>query len=225
MRARGASGGLATFWDSAKLDLIEEEGTIHWLFTKLIHKDSGHLVSLFNMYVPVSLIEKKECWDSLKLFLNQHNPENLIIAGDLNVTLSLADKKGGLIVRDPAREWVEDLMLDWDLEDIIPDSGKFTWSNKRIGPSHIAACLDRFLIHSSFLTLGLMANSKILPYYTSDHKPISLSLFLVKKLGPISFRFSPIWVNLEGFHDMCLAPGKLLLMVPPSMCGGVNSED
>ena len=92
--ARGASGGLATFRDSAKLDLIEEEGTIHWLFTKLIHKDSGHLVSLFNMYVPVSLGEKKECWDSLNLFLNQHNLENLVVAGDLNVTLALRKKKG-----------------------------------------------------------------------------------------------------------------------------------
>ena len=64
--ARGASGGLATFWDSAKLDLVEEEGTTHWLFTKLFHKDSSHLVSIFNMYGPVSFVEKKECWDSLK---------------------------------------------------------------------------------------------------------------------------------------------------------------
>ena len=124
--ARGASGGLATFRDSAKLDLIEEEGTIHWLFTKLIHKDSGHLVSLFNMYVPVSLGEKKECWDSLNLFLNQQNLENLVVAGDLNVTLALAERKGGSLVRDSAREWVEDLMMDWELEDIPPDKGKFT---------------------------------------------------------------------------------------------------
>ena len=105
-------------------------------------------------------------------------------------------------MRDPAREWVEDLMLDWDLEDIIPDRGKFTSSNKRIGPGHIAARLDRFLIHSSFLTLGLMATSKILPHYTSDHKPISLSLYPEERLGPIPFRFSPIWVNQEGFLDI-----------------------
>ena len=126
MSARGASGGLATFWDSTRLDIVEEEGTTHWLFTKLLHKESGHLVSLFNMYVQVSYFEKKECWDSLKLVLNQHNPENLVVAGDLNVTLALAEKKGRSIVRDLAREWVEDLMLDWDLEDIIPDRGKFT---------------------------------------------------------------------------------------------------
>ena len=69
-----------------------------------------------------------------------------MLAGDLNVTLALAEKKGGSLVRDPAREWVEDLMLEWDLEDITPDKGKYTWSNKRIGPGHIAARLDRFLI-------------------------------------------------------------------------------
>ena len=49
---RGASGGLATFWDSAKLELVEEIGTTHWIFTKLNHKGSDHEVSLFNLYVP-----------------------------------------------------------------------------------------------------------------------------------------------------------------------------
>ena len=61
--ARGASGGLATFWDSTKLGLVEEERTTHWLFTKLLHKESGHPVSIYNMYVPVLDAEKKECWD------------------------------------------------------------------------------------------------------------------------------------------------------------------
>ena len=110
---RGAFRGFATFWDSAKLDLVEEGRTTHWLFTKMLHKESGHLVSIFNLYVPVSYTEKKECWDSLKLYLNQHKPENLVVAGDINVTLTLAEKKGGSIVQDPTREWVEDLMLDW----------------------------------------------------------------------------------------------------------------
>ena len=33
--ARGASGGLATFWNSTMLDLLEDYSTIHWIFTKL----------------------------------------------------------------------------------------------------------------------------------------------------------------------------------------------
>jgi len=168
----------------------------------MLHKYSGHLVSLFNMYVPVSFSEKKECWESLNQYLHLHYPENLVVVGDINVTLTLAEKKGGSIVQDPAREWVEDLMLEWELEDILPENGKFTWSNKRLGPGHIAARLDRFLIHSSFLTLGLSATSKILPHVTSDHKPISLSLSVGINLGPTPLRFSSIWVNHEGFLNL-----------------------
>jgi exonuclease III len=189
--ARGASGGLATLWDSSKIDLIEDAATTHWLYTKLLHKGSGHLVSLFNLYVPALINEKKDCWDSLALFLNQRNTVNLIVAGDLNVTLSQAEKKGGSIVRDPAREWVEDLISDWELEDITPTNGKFTWSNRRLGPGHIAARLDRFLVQSSFLSLGLIATSKVLPHSTSDHKPVSLSLFPPSTLGPLPFQILP----------------------------------
>ena len=39
--ARGASGGLATFWNSSMFDLLEDYGTTHWIFTKLHHQDSG----------------------------------------------------------------------------------------------------------------------------------------------------------------------------------------
>lgn len=101
---------------------------------------------MFNIYALVLPSEKKLCWDSLLSYLSLNNPENIIIAGDMNVTLAVNEKKGGSLVRDPAREWVEDLMLGWELEDIKPSSGKFTWSNKRVGPNHIAARLDRFLV-------------------------------------------------------------------------------
>lgn len=131
-----------------------------------------------------------------------HNPENIIIAGDLNVTLATEEKKGGSPVRDPAREWVEDIMIGWDLEDIKPSAGKYTWSNKRLGPNHIATHLDRFLVQTSFLTSGLMASSKILPNCTSNHKPISLELSMDGFFGPIPFRFSPLWIQQEGFHEV-----------------------
>ena len=192
INARGAYGGIASFWDSSKYDLIHEECCPHWLLTKLLHKESGHQVSMFNLYAPVLTSEKKICWYSLQSYLFLHNPENIIIASDLNVTLAAKEKKGGSLVRDPAREWVEDLMLGWELEDIKPTSGKFTWSNKRVGPNHIAARLDRFLVQSSFLTCGLMATSKILPNYTSDHKPILLELSLDGNLGPIPFRLNSL---------------------------------
>ena len=36
--SRGASRGIATFWDSTLYDLEAEERALHWVFTKLIHK-------------------------------------------------------------------------------------------------------------------------------------------------------------------------------------------
>ena len=172
--SRGASGGIATFWDSNLYNLEAEERTLHWVFTKLSHKPSGRTVSMFNLYVPIMHSEKKECWNTLESFLNSQHLENIIIAGDLNVTLTANEKKGGTLVRDPSREWVEDIILGWDLLDIKPAKGIFTWTNKRNGPGHVAARLDRFLVHSTFLDFGLLASSKILPHCISDHKPVLL---------------------------------------------------
>jgi hypothetical protein len=45
-------------------------------------------------------------------------------------------------------------MQDWDLLDIKPSTGKYTWSNKRVGPGHIAARLDRFLFKAPSFFLG-----------------------------------------------------------------------
>jgi exonuclease III len=134
----------------------------------------GRQVSLFNLYVPVSLEEKKDCWDTLKEYFLSNDLDNIIIGGDLNVTLATTEKKGGSIVRDPTREWVEDIMLEWELEDVKPTKGNYTWSNKRAGSGNIAARLDRFLFQSSLLLLDLNLTSSILPHSVSYHKPILL---------------------------------------------------
>jgi hypothetical protein len=106
------------------------------------------------------------------------------------------------VTRDPIREWVDELILDWDLTDIKPSKGKFTWTNKRIGPGHIAARLDRFLVQSSFLLLGLRPLSKIIPFGGSDHKPILLEIKKDGNSGPIPFRFSPLWIQQDGFIEI-----------------------
>ena len=147
-------------------------------------------------------MEKKSYWQSIHDILSSQNLDNIILARDLNITLNVKEKKGGSIVWDPLREMVEDIMSNWDLEDIKPSRGKFTWLNRRIGPGHIAARLDRFLIHHSFATFGFRSDSKILPFNMSDHKPILLDLTEERNLGPIPFRFSPSWIYQAGFMDL-----------------------
>jgi exonuclease III len=92
--ARGASGGIGTLWNTMKFDLVNFEASTHWIYTSLLHKETNRLVSLFNLYVPVLLEEKRNCWDTLKDFLLLKDLDNIIIGGDLNVTLALNEKKG-----------------------------------------------------------------------------------------------------------------------------------
>ena len=62
--------------------------------------------SLFNIYVPVNYRENKQCWDSVGEMSHEVQLENVILDGDLNLTLNLNEKRVGSRVRDSAREWV-----------------------------------------------------------------------------------------------------------------------
>lgn len=86
--------------------------------------------------------------------------------------------------------------------DIKPSSGKYTWSNKRLGPGHIAARLDRFLVQSSFLLLGLDSRMHILPCSVSDHRPIKLDLSAHWDKGPTPFKFNPLWIKEQTFLQL-----------------------
>ena len=99
---------------------------MHWILSTLHHKESDIQVSILNIYVPVLMSKKKDCWQSIQEILSSQKLENIILAGDLNITLNAMGKKGGSIVRDPLRETVEELMRDWDLQDIKLICGLYT---------------------------------------------------------------------------------------------------
>jgi len=44
--------------------------------------------------------------------------------------------------------------------------------------------------------------TKIFPKLSSDHKPIQLLLEDEENLGPLPFRFNPLWIEREGFIDI-----------------------
>ena len=114
-------------------------------------------ISLFNLYVLVLYGEKRECWNSLSAFLEQQSPNNIVLAGDLNIVLKAKEKRGGNGSRDPMVAPVEELIQQWDLLDFNPVRGLYTWTNNRVGEDHIYARLDRFLVQGS-----LMMDKKII---------------------------------------------------------------
>ena len=135
---------------------------------------------------------------------------NIILAGDLNIILSQDEKRGVSLVRDPLREQVDEIIMDWDLLDVIPSKGKYTWNNTRLGPWHINTRMDIFLVQDTFLFQGLNSSSKIFPFGGSDHKSIFLKMRNDKNIIPIPLRVSPLWVAhkdfLGIFADAWLAP-------------------
>ena len=123
--SRGASGGIGTLWDDKKFEAVDIKYNSYWILTLLRQKDTNTLVRIFNIYAPNSYAEKKVCWRLLRE--EKSNLQgNVILAGDLNVTLSQEEKRGGTLVRDPIRETVDEIILDWDLMDVKPSSGKYT---------------------------------------------------------------------------------------------------
>ena len=193
--ARGSAGGIGTFWSKNTFSLERFSETQHWIYTELRHTASNLILALFNMYVPVHYEEKRECWRSLLEYIEHINPSNIVIGGDLNIILDPKEKIGGIYSRDPFINTVENLILQWDLVDFKPVKGKYTWTNNRTGENHISARLDRFLISSSLMMDNRIVFTKILPKLTSDHKPILLCLKEEEDLGPLPFRFSPLWAG------------------------------
>lgn len=138
----------------------------------MMHKTSKLFITLFNVYVPISYNEKRECWNSLSAFLEQTSPSNIIIAGDLNIIMKEKEKRGGKSNRDPMLDEVEELFQLWDLLELNPIRGLYTWSNNRVGTDHISARLYRFMVQSSIMMKKKIITTKILPKLASDHKPI-----------------------------------------------------
>ena len=108
-----------------------------------------------------------------------------------------AEKEVGYI---PSIKIARDLIHQWDLIDIKSNQGMFTWTNNRAGPDHIVSHLDCFLVQSTLLEQKVIS-SKNLPKLTSYHKPILLQLEEEENMGPIPFRYKPLWIDKEGFKE------------------------
>jgi hypothetical protein len=179
------------------------------------HIPLGMSISLCNIYMLVVYQEKMECSRSLINNFNVGSPP-LIFAGKINTTLSQNERKGGSRVHDLGREFLEDMIAVHDLIDVKPNRGKFTWKNRRIGPNHIAAMLDRFLIGSSLLDCHISPSSRIFPWSISNHHPISLDLSPSKYIGPIPFLFNLLWLHNPDFLTIILEAWNCWIIGNPS---------
>ena len=86
-----------------------------------------------NVYGPTHCRDKKNFWNSLATLKEEMEGKEIIIVGDFNVTIALAEKRGSSSVYDPYEENMEDLISMLDLIDMPLKNGKYTWNNRRMG--------------------------------------------------------------------------------------------
>ena len=102
--ARGTCGGLDTIWSVDKFTMLSSFASQHWIFLELQCSVSKISIALFDLYLPVNHVEKKECWLSLSNFLDTNSLRNIIVVGDLNIIFDPSEKKEVGQVKTPC--WI-----------------------------------------------------------------------------------------------------------------------
>ena len=106
------------------------------------------VISLLNCYGPYN--NRENFWDSVVRGGLLKQP-NLVLAGDLNLTLNCSEVWGKKACSDPLGPYFTHLFSSLQLVDIAPGSAGPTWRNGCSGDDGISKRLDRFLLSSNLL--------------------------------------------------------------------------
>eukprot|EP00253_Pinus_taeda_P018624 PITA_18624 len=200
--AAGASGGIGTIWNKNKWELINQNSHSWWVRTDIQNKASKEDYTIYNIYAPNHYRDKASCWDTITTNLLSVQGRNIFLGGDLNLIRNADEKLGGNFYADPSRDSLETIIQTHNLVDIPPQNGRFTWSNKRIGNNNLKERLDRILFQEGIVASFPNIKSKIIQGYTSDHKPVALTLDKGRIMGPLPFKYNKAWDSKEEFQNL-----------------------
>lgn len=131
IESKGREGGLATFWDTKRYQLVAAEESKNYLALEMLLTGNSSSFLCSNIYSPQRLDDKLDFLDSLKQLMERHPKENCILGGDFNMITSLMEKKGGLRKLNRDGEQFKEFIDNANLVDVYPKQGSFTWNNRR----------------------------------------------------------------------------------------------
>jgi hypothetical protein len=153
--SEGSSSGLLVMWDPCFISLTPFLTCGGILLTGLILA-TKRMINLLNVYG--LCLERRVFWTNLATE-GLLSLKNLVIAGDLNLTLTTGESWGGSSVTCALSSFLSSLFQLHCLVDLQPDKLVPNWRNGRSGEDLIAKRLDMI---SSIRGLSLI--SKYLPY-------------------------------------------------------------
>jgi endonuclease/exonuclease/phosphatase family metal-dependent hydrolase len=115
--------------------------------------------------------DRKLFWDKVaSRGMLEH--KNLIVAGDLNFTVSVGEVWGASTQLDQLAGYFKELFQDNRLVDVIPDVLVPTWQNGRSGDESILKRLDQVYMSEDLINGAGRFRSWVAYPYLSDHAPV-----------------------------------------------------
>eukprot|EP00253_Pinus_taeda_P022290 PITA_22290 len=196
--ANGQSGGLAVMWDPAWVKALAFKCCAGILIT-VSYRGTDLKLNLLNIYGPCR--NRLPFWE--KLFASEIlDMESLIIAGDLNMTLSADECWGSCRKTDKMGDRLRVEMMRRNLVDVVPDPLSPTWDNGRFGHAYKAKRIDRFIIHVGIIDKCGPPFSFTAKDFTSDHRPILLEWRDSAFKKGYSFKFNRVFLSDPDFNNL-----------------------
>jgi hypothetical protein len=134
--------------------------------------------------------------------------DNLVMAGDLNITLSAEEMWGSSNFSVSLADQLKSIFKSKNLVDIRPDRMVPTWRNGRQGSQAISKRLDRCIIAESLIISRDYYRSWVEFPFISDHAPIVFQMDNVPTIKIYPFKFNPTWAMDDEFKCLVFSVWK-----------------
>lgn len=139
----GHSGGLVTGFREGRMKLINQWGMNNVLGIEVATSKFDIPLLILNIYGPCQ--ERVSFWNNLLAKAVTKN-QNLVIGGDLNFSIGIAEAWGPLAKEDPLSDFFLNAFSSHNLIKANMIKLKPAWRNHRTGEARLAKRLDRFFL-------------------------------------------------------------------------------
>eukprot|EP00253_Pinus_taeda_P007705 PITA_07705 len=166
---------------------------------EIVSTDFNFPLLFVNVYGPCRA--RVPFWNAL-LSKGLIKDKNLIIGGDLNFSLGIAEAWGPLVREDPLTDFFSNALLTHKLIDVNIIKEKPTWRNQRTGEDRIAKRLDRFLISERLASNIPLFRQWVGEGGNSNHFPILLEFSRPPPKPAAPFKFNASWLQEDSYNKI-----------------------
>ncbi|XP_058783431.1 uncharacterized protein LOC131658114 [Vicia villosa] len=194
---RDRAGGLCLWWND-DLDINITSYSQNHIAGKCLNEDEDDAWFFAGIYGYPDEARKMETWNLIHA-LKEEGGSKTIFFGDLNDTISEADKVGGINRTVSQLQRGRNTMATCGLQEVSFEGYPFTWTNGRVGSENIQCRLDKSLTSFEFMQSFPLTRVFHLERYGSDHAALRIVIQREEETGKQRhlFRFEEAWTK-EG---------------------------